>query len=305
MSTKSAIPYKINLLLMAGITVAILVQMVLMPVLLRDHPWIMVAIALVLVPLNTPFWSLIHECIHKNFHPNRKVDEFSGRFMSVLFGASFGVLRFGHLMHHKFNREWESEYFPPEKKPHWRIYAGHYTKMLGGLYLIEVVLSFGLALAPRSLTQKLLRRNFTDDKQFQAVENGLLKQSNVTAVRIDSVLIVAFYAACFALYGANWPVLLLLIAGRAAIISIMDNPYHYDTPLDNSVAAKELQVPPFFARFILNFNHHLTHHNDTRVSWLHLPEHHEIQGNQYTEPLSVALIKQFKGPLPIADSKTV
>lgn len=298
MSTISApIPNRLNLAL-AGLVVALcLGKLFAMPVLLAAQPLWMVAIILVLAPVNTPFWSLIHEAVHRHFHSDRKVNEFAGRGLSVLFGAGFGILRFGHLMHHQYNRDWESEIYDPETGQKWRAALNHYFKLLGGLYLIELVTSFALALAPRGLSEKLMVRLFPDENQRQAAQRALLKPDALRAMRIDCAAIVALYTAAFIVFGANWPVLVFLIYMRALMISLMDNSYHYDTPPDNSVAAKELAVPRPLALFMLNFNHHKTHHDYAALPWTALAAQRAKTGQAYAQGLFSALLAQFRGPL--------
>lgn len=291
------IPSKINLIISTAIILAILFQLFAMPLLLSEHVFIMAVIVIGFSILNTPFWSLIHEAVHKNFHSNKEANEAFGRFMSVLFGAGFGILRFGHLMHHQYNRDWENEFFDEKKLHPVPAWIYHYFKMLGGLYLIEVALSFLVAGLPMTLTRKVARKIFSDDRHYQAVLNSILKPGNVWKMRLDCVAILTFYTISAYLYGANWPVLALLIAMRGLVISLMDNAYHYGTPEDNSVTALELKTPGIIEKFILNFNYHLTHHNNTKLSWIELREHHKVQKNQFSEKFSRALFAQFKGPI--------
>ncbi len=295
MTTPDTIPGKLNLALSAGIAAAMLVQLLILPH--SSHPVLMAAVVLLLVPLNTPFWSLIHEAIHRNFHTDKTVNEYGGRLLSILFGASFGVLRFGHLMHHQYNREWESEYYDEAEKSKLLACANHYFMMLGGLYYVEVLMSLLIALLPRKATEKIARMIFTNDQHYQAVLNALLKPDNARKIRMDFGLVVVFYGLVFMLAGAHWFLPLLLLAGRGFIISFMDNSYHYGTPPDNSVPAKELRTPALLSKFVLRFNYHLTHHNNTRLPWTALPKGHADQGNAYSEGLGAALLAQFKGPI--------
>ena len=291
------IPQRLNLILVIAIMSAWLAQMLVMPLVLAGHPWIMAAIVIVLLPLNTPFWSLIHEAIHKNLHSRVKINNALAQGLSIIFGASFDILRFGHLMHHQYNRDWESEIFDPERQHPAIAWLAHYSKMLGGLYLIEVIMSGLLALSPQALADKVLRRMFTDDRQQQAVLRALAKPEALRRIRLDCAAIVLLYAVVFTLFGANWWVAVLLIGGRALTISIMDNAYHYGTPADNSVIAKELQLPRLLALFVLNFNHHATHHRNTALPWTDLKSQHDAHAAEYTEGLAPAIIAQFKGPI--------
>jgi fatty acid desaturase len=294
------IPARINFILAGAILCASLAQLLVMPLVMPSHALAMISLSLMLIPLNTPFWSLIHEAVHRNFHPNVQVNEWSGRIMSIVFGASFDVLRFGHLMHHQYNREWESEIY---KERHNRLLfvLNHYFKMLGGLYVTEILVSFLIAISPSPIAHKIARASFTDIRHQQAVLTALLKPRVVNRLRLDCALIVLLHVWVFWAFGANWPVALFIIAGRALIISLMDNAYHYGTPGDNSVIAKELRVPVWCARFILNFNHHETHHRNTALPWTDLKSAHDMQGISYTEGLASALFAQFKGPIKHID----
>ncbi len=294
MLDKPDIPATTNIILALAICIGFTLSLSVMPYLLGSHFWAMLLITLLLVPLNTPLWSLIHEAIHRNFHPNRAANEFAGRAMSILFGASFGVLRFGHLMHHQYNREWESEYYTGSKLKAW---TGHYFHILGGLYLTEVAASYLIALCPAPVTRKVARHLLSDDRHFEAVMNSLLKADNVKKIRTDCLWITFIYACVFMIFGAAWIVPVAALLGRAVIISLMDNSYHYGTPQDGSVPAKELETSNFYSRFILNFNYHLTHHNHVHLPWSKLASKHEEESTPYTQKLGPALFEQFKGPI--------
>ena len=83
----------------------------------------------------------------------------------------------------------------------------------------------------------------------------------------------------------------------------MDNAYHYGTPLDNSVPAKELRAGRIFERFILNFNHHLTHHRNPALPWNQLPAQRLKNGGNYSEDLAEAVLAQFRGPIKVAQRR--
>lgn len=260
------------------------------------------AVIVALIPLNTPLWSIIHEAIHRNFHPDRMINENAGRCLAIVFGASFHVLRFGHLMHHQFNRAWESEFYRPDRVTPIAAWAGHYFKILGGLYLTEVFTSFVIALLPLRLTLKLGPRIFPDVRQHRAIANLLVKDGTIEKIRTDCALIAALYILAFAAYGNAWPALLLLLGGRALIISLMDNAYHYGTPLDNSVTAKELKAAPWIERFILSFNYHQTHHENPHLPWIKLSSYHQAHNRPFSGNLIQSLLIQFKGPMKLIPS---
>ncbi len=147
---------------------------------------------------------------------------------------------------------------------------------------------------------------FPDVRHYEAAVNALLKPEALRQTRIDCALIVLIYRASAVAYGAHWYLLALMVFGRGAIISLMDNAYHYGTPADNSVAAKELKTPALLSAFVLNFNHHMTHHHHARLPWTALKRQHADNGGAYSQGMFAAIGEQFKGPVQatIPDSKT-
>jgi fatty acid desaturase len=293
---KADIPKRINVLLWALTASTMLCLLLMVPLFAAHYPYICLIIIILLIPVNTICWSLIHEGIHRNMHPDQKMNEFMARSLSIMLGNSFHVLRFGHMMHHQYNREWESEIYPADSNK-LKATFNHYLKMLGGLYLIEVLLSYLVGISTVKYTNTIVNLIFSDEHRRQAVRQMLLKPSTVVKVRLDCLMITALYALSFYLYGMYWWLLAVIIAGRAVIISLMDNAYHYGTPLDNSVPAKELYIPAPLATMILNFNYHLTHHKNAGLSWRHLPQEHVKQNRSFDDHLIPALLDQFKGPL--------
>jgi fatty acid desaturase len=254
-----------------------------------------IAWALVLVPmawLNITHWGLIHEAIHGNLNPDSETNEQGGRLLSTLFGASFHVLRFGHLMHHKLNRDWQSEYLGKGL----RAKVKYYYTLLAGLYVSEVAASIGMALLPKDRFLAIARRNLAGEVVI-AGERFFYQRGNIRAVRQDMAMMALIYAAAFWHYGALWPVLLGFIAIRAATISFFDNLYHYDTPADNSKAGKELALPPLVSAILLHGNYHETHHLNPKVPWHALPYAHAAQNRAFDGGLVRHGMMQFAGPL--------
>jgi fatty acid desaturase len=298
---KKTIPLTSNVLFSASITAVVLLEMFWLPSVSLSHPVLATMVALLLIPLNLPFWSLIHEAIHKNLLPGREVNEAAGRFMSVLFGIPYQVLRFGHLMHHQYNREWEAELYD-DNQSGIVAHLTHFSKMLGGLYLSEVAAAFALAQLPLKISKRVMKLVFADGRHYEAALNALLKKESVEKIRIDSFIIMLLYGLFFVASG-SWTLPLVIILGRAFAVSLMDNAYHYGTPLDNSVPAKELRASMIFERFILNFNHHLTHHRNPALPWNQLPAQRIKNGGSYTEDLIGAVLAQFRGPIKVAQRR--
>ncbi len=135
------IPLGINLVLAVLYVAVNLYQFVFLPLLLLPSSlawaWTLLPLAL----LTNPYWSLIHEAIHDLFHPNRNVNAFFGRFLSILFGAPFRILRMSHLVHHKLNRRpiEGTEYYDRAKGTRAGAAPGYFFQIFLGLYLVEVL----------------------------------------------------------------------------------------------------------------------------------------------------------------------
>ena len=254
---------------------------------------------LLLIPLvffNVTHWALIHEGVHKHLIDNQKANEYFSRTLSVLMGASFHVLRFGHLMHHKLNREWESELVEAHS---FKNKIAHYLTLLGGLYVTELLVTFLLAALPRRYFISLATNvSFKDKPDIVAAwDRFIYQRGNIKMVRVDGLLMMLIYAAGFYLYGTDWLMLLLFLIGRAIVISFMDNIYHYDTAADNSEAGKDLKLPKYLAMVFLNGNYHETHHLNSHVPWWQLPETQALQGRAFDGSFIEHGLIQFKGPV--------
>lgn len=263
--------------------------------LLRASPWWALAM-LPLVLLSSAHWGLIHEGIHKNLQADAGRNEHLARLLAVLMGASLHVLRFGHLMHHKLNRDWHSERV---ERASLRTRADYYFTLFLGLYLSELLLSLMLALLPRRTFMALAHGHLLRDYPQVAVagERFFYQRENIRPLRTDMACMLALYGAAFYAYGAAWPWLLAFIATRAVVISFLDNIYHYATPADNSKAGKELALPDWASRLVLRSNYHETHHLNPDVPWHALPHTHAAQQRAFDGAWLAHARQQLRGPV--------
>jgi len=262
---------------------------------------------LLLVPvvLTTTNWALIHEGIHGALHPRRRVNELQARSLSVLFGGAFQVLRFGHLHHHLFNRTTldRTEVFVPGR--HHRLLFGlaYYLRLNAGLYVMELLGSLAFLL-PRRLLEAALERFFPDDtadsrKARRFASHHLLEPRALRAIRTDALVMLAILVAAFLLYGDYAYMLLLMLLGRALLVSAVDNSFHYGTALDDVRYARNLHLPRPLERFILNFNLHRVHHRQAALSWHALPAAFARQAERYDAGFAGAVVRQYRGPIAI------
>ncbi|QIS11867.1 fatty acid desaturase [Nocardia arthritidis] len=289
----------INLWLFGVAVAAGLLQLIVLPVFLlpRSAAWGWILVPLVL--LTTPFWSLIHEAIHGMLVSRREVNDRCGRVLGVLYGSPFALLKAGHLLHHRFSRVRDrGEIYDPATSSWGRAAFGYYLRLLGGLYLLEVVAVL-LAPLPAPVLRRLAERLDAPDSVAGPLFERLAQPRALGRFRTDAVAIVALYAVAFACYGGRGWMLLAAIGGRALIISLSDNAYHYGTELDRPLEAMNLRLPRVLERFALSFNLHGVHHRHPGLRWYELRAAFRREGGRYHLGWFTAAARQLRGPIAL------
>ena len=150
--------------------------------------------------LTHPCWSLIHEAIHRVFHPNQKINDHCARVMTIFFGTIFPIVQFGHLMHHRMNRQGPDliDAYDPEKESYWRKNLKYYLHIFGGLYLAELISPL-LVFLPLSTLKKLTKRGLGATAYYQIAEHKLLKAKPLRLMRIDAIGLYLLLTTAFVL----------------------------------------------------------------------------------------------------------
>ncbi|MFD4351123.1 fatty acid desaturase family protein [Nocardia sp. NPDC058518] len=282
------------LALTIGATQLFVIPLVLLP---RNPAW-----GWALVPLTltiTPFWSLIHESIHGSLLKSRPRNDRMGRILAVVYGSPFAMLKAGHLLHHRYSRVRErSEIYDPARTS-WRAAAPlFYLKLFGGLYLLEVV-ALLLAPMPERAIRALGRWADAPDSVGGLVLERVAQPVVLGKFRTDAAAIVVIHTAAFLAYGAHGWMLLAAIGGRALIISLSDNAYHYGTDLESPRAAMNLRLPRMLERFALSFNLHDVHHRHPGLRWYELRSRFDAEGGRYHLGWFSAVARQLRGPIEL------
>lgn len=303
----------VNLALVALLTALQLLQFIVLPALLlpRSPGWGLLLV--LLAPASLTLWALIHECIHGSLGASARTTERVGRGLSILFGAPWRVLRLGHLLHHRHNREPHeaTEVYDDRQRPGargWlRAAPGYYAQVLGGLYGAEVAAS-ALAWLPAPLLRAWAQRTAGragGDARAAPLPRLLQSLSTPEAraeLRLDGALIAALWAASALLYGRHAWMLAAALAARALLISLHDNVYHYGTPLAGGVGSgaggRNLGLPRALSAMLLHFNLHDTHHRHPRLPWYRLRSTWAAEQGRLDAGWAAALLGQLRGPLP-------
>ena len=251
-----------------------------------------------IVALTNPWWSFMHEAIHGVMFADKGFNRLAGRSHAILYGAPFDLLRWGHLLHHAYSRtpRERSEVYVAGRDSRWRVTLAYYFRLCGGLYLYEVIGGL-LLLLPTAAIRRLTGRLAGPENLIGEMVDRVLVAEIRRDVRRDAIAILALYGLAFVAYGqAGW-MLVLYLYGRGLLISLVDNAFHYGTPLDDVRFARNLSLPGPLSRLLLHFNLHGAHHARARVPWNDLPESHRQSGQGYQDEWFTAIFRQFRGPI--------
>lgn len=300
---KVAIRQGFNTSLLSFIIALHLLGLLVLPALAQSHPniWNWCWPVLILMALiTTPMWALAHEGIHGHLHADKARNLSYGRWLTIVFGSPFRLLRHGHLHHHRHSRmeEDRTEIYDQQQGGYLTAAIAFYPRLIFGLYAGELVANF-LFLMPRSVLYRLLDQLHPADggPARARAEKELLAPEALREIRIDAVLTIALYAVAFSLYGTLWWWLALMLLARSVFISMVDNSFHYGTPLNDHLYSLNLRLPRWAAPFILNFNMHRTHHRHVALPWHALPSKTQYQDE---DPAFFAgLLRQLRGPISL------
>ncbi|MHC8508647.1 MAG: fatty acid desaturase family protein [Rhodospirillales bacterium] len=275
-----------------------------LPFLAQTHGAAAGLLALAIALTTVSYWSVIHESFHNSLHPSRAVNDALGRALCVLFGGAFGFLRFGHLFHHRFNRQTgdQTELYDAETTSLPGAWAFYLLRITIGLYAVEVLGTF-LVFLPKRVLRPAVRAIFINNdaragKSGEQAVRVLVDGGTLGQMRFDSALAIAAMAAAFWLWGAHWGWLAAALLIRGFLISFLDNAFHYGTPLNDPRAARNLRAAPGLGRLMLNFNLHRVHHADPHIPWYALPAAFKTMGESFDGGYARAALRQLRGPRP-------
>lgn len=296
----------LNRLLLAFYAGSSLLAYLVLPLLARFHDTAWVWGLLPLALIANGYWATLHEAIHGQLLTRADHNRHAGRVLAILWGSSFRLLRFGHLMHHRFNRHKldRPDSYDPATTGVGIARLRFFAEMMGGLYVIEV-LTPALYLMPQAWVHRLVSGLYAGDEAPMPrlrplAEQALAGPKGIAEIRADalwawSLLIIGGLA-----WGVYWPAFLAFVLGRGLLVSMLDNVYHFRTPLDQVDYAYNLSLPAPLQRLFLNMNMHRVHHRRMHLAWWQLPRQFTQDREQFDGSLLVGAVKQLYGPAPNA-----
>ena len=250
---------------------------------------------------NTMF-SLMHEAVHGGFHPNRRVNELGGRIAAAFFPTAFSLQRAFHLAHHRNNRSAVERFDYYAKTDIHVLKVTHWYVILTGVYWVG---------APIFCVIYSLTANFIPWQRLCGAGNQLtdqtstrpflesLEQAPISQVRLDVAMSVAIqfliiwifdvsllgWCLCYGFFALNW--------------SSLQYADHAFSSLDRQEGAWNLKVNRIVRLLFLNYHHHLEHHRNPSIAWVHLPKAVKPEDRQLS--YWRVLLCMWAGPQPLPD----
>lgn len=266
--------------------------------------WICALLPLALVA--NGYWATLHEAIHGQLLNGAARNRYAGRILAIFWGSSFRLLRFGHLMHHRFNRHKldRPDSYDPTVTKRSIAYMRFFTEMFGGLYIVEIITPL-VYLMPRKLVRRTVRTLYAGHDapmpRLRALaEQALSGSKGIAEIRQDALLTILMISLALFAWGANWPAFAAFLLGRGVLVSLLDNVYHFRTPLDRVDYAYNLSLPVPIQAIFLNMNLHRVHHRQMHLPWWQLPEQFIADREYYDGTLLKGALQQLKGPISIS-----
>jgi fatty acid desaturase len=235
------------------------------------HWTVLVGAAVVFSFANNTVFSLLHECVHGSFHPNRRVNECAGVLFAAFFPTAFTIQRISHFGHHRRNRsdlELYDYYLPHESR--WLKTYWIYCLLFGTYWAIIPVAGFIYLLCPFVFRSSAFQNGparwwgfgeFVRD--IAAEPAGRVWGEAAFTLALQLVLWHALdlnwlgWLACYWAFGLNW--------------SSLQYTDHAWSPRDVHEGAWNLRFWPVTQAIFLNYNLHLVHHRRPDIPWHHLP----------------------------------
>jgi len=234
--------------------------------------WGLAAAAIAFSYVNNTIFSLLHESVHGIFHPRRAVNDAFGMVGAAFFPTGFLFQRVCHFGHHRRNRtDAESfEYYNPGKTRFQSWF--HLYCLLTGWFWFSAPLGCAIyLLAGPYFSRPLFKEKIA---RFYGMEPMVADLARAPAWRMrgEIVFTIAFQAALILLLDlslAGWLACYVAFALNWCSLQYTDHAY---TPRDIVEGASNLRVNRLVQWIFLNYHHHLAHHRDPTVPWIHLPK---------------------------------
>lgn len=253
-------------------------QLFIAPLLLNISTWFLLSLLPTLLFTSTT-GVMVHEAIHGLLHPSPRQNRLMGQVMAVCIGQAYDLQRFDHLLHHRLSRTQNDcdEIYIAKRRSTRKVIKYYYRKLLAA-YWHDFILTVCIGFLPSRYIYRIM--NGLNGSSMAPDDNSALsitlRNGRLKALRIEGACSLVLLACSAGLYWQHLWVLLTLYLARAFILTVLDSFAHYQTPINDSLFARNVTVPRFFEKVcLLNFNYHGVHHIFPTVPWNKLPGYRE------------------------------
>jgi fatty acid desaturase len=214
-------------------------------------------------------YALLHEASHGNLNSRYRVNYLLGVVTGLLFPIPFRLMRTTHQNHHHHNRtdhEMFDLYYATDNR---FLKWSQWYCLLCGLFWPLVPLGAVLVAVWPGLLRGRLMKNTDPARGMAIVAN--LERAAIRAIRLELLLIVAFFVALFWLLELRWLNTLVLYACFSFNWSTRQYVGHAFTRRDVVEGAWNLRQSWWMSWLLLHGEWDLNHHRRPDVPWYYLP----------------------------------
>ena len=259
------IPDRLNFILVVSV---FLFALILLWLASHVSNWLTVgALGIVYSYLLLTNYALLHEASHGNLQSGARRNHLLGLLAGLMFPMPFTLMRSTHQGHHDYNRtdvEMFDLYYPNDNLV--LKYVRWYGILCGFFWPLVPLGAVIFSISPAAIRNSIFGRF----KPTGYLLNGIHDVA-VWAVRLETLLIVAFYAGLFWLLDLHWKNTLLLYACFAFNWSTRQYIGHAFSKRDVVEGAWNLRHNRFMSALLLHGEYDLNHHRHPEISWYYLP----------------------------------
>jgi fatty acid desaturase len=264
------------------------------------HWMIVTAAAIVFSFANNTIFSLMHECVHGVFHPNRRLNAAAGILFAAFFPTAFEIQRISHFGHHRRNRsdaELYDYYLPHESrwlKTYWVycLLTGFYWSIIPTAVLVYLV-------APWLFRSRAFRDGPARLWGFSEFVRDI-SDAPVSRIWPQAVFTALFQVAIWMALDLNWLGSLACYWAFGLNWSSVQYTDHAWSLRDTREGAWNLRFWPITQAIFLNYNLHLAHHRQPGIPWNHLPGH--VRPDDPSPSFWTIYLRLWLGPKKAPDS---
>ncbi|MGZ8710564.1 MAG: fatty acid desaturase family protein [Thermoanaerobaculia bacterium] len=262
----------------------------------HGSPWQIALAAIAFSFVNNTMFSLLHESVHGIAHANRRVNEALGTFAAAFFPTSLSLQRVFHLAHHARNRtvDEQFDYIRPFDRP--LLKRAQWYAILTGLYWVFVPVG-GLAYLVWPSAFTLSKGAATATQTGASSMFAHLDEAPRVRIRVELLFTIGGQVALFVLLDLDVTGWLLCYAAFALNWSSLQYTDHAFSKLDVRDGAWNLRVSPVTRALFLNYHHHLAHHRNPHVPWLHLGDY--VDPSEERPSFWTIYWQMWRGPRPL------